>query len=338
MGASARAAGFVTIARPFRAGYWTDVLSVGANPQPPSALRSQRVGGVHILPAPSAPPAVKNTPPPAGEGQGVGASARAAGFVTIARPFRAGYWTDVLSVGANPQPPSALRSQRVGGVHILPAPSAPPAVKNTPPPAGEGQGVGASARAAGFVTIARPFRAGYWTDVLSVGVNPQPPSALRSQRVGGVHILPAPSAPSAVKNTPPPAGEGQGGGGISPRSGLRNYSPALQGRVLDRCSVRGGQPTAAKRAKVAEGWWCSHTPRALRALCGKKHPSPSGGGARGGGISPRSGLRNYSPALQGRVLDRCSVRGGQPTAAKRAKVAEGWWCSHTPLRPPRPRR
>ncbi len=43
----------------------------------------------------------------------------------------------------------------------------------TPPPAGKGQGVGASARATGFVPRARPLRAGCRTDVLLAALEPQ---------------------------------------------------------------------------------------------------------------------------------------------------------------------
>ncbi len=66
----------------------------------------------------------------------------------------------------------------------------------TPPPAGEGHGVGASARAAGFVPLARPSGPG----------------------TGQMFCPPLNSA-------------GAGSRGISPRSGLRNPSPALKGRA-----------------------------------------------------------------------------------------------------------
>ncbi|OAN49706.1 hypothetical protein A6A03_06505 [Chloroflexus islandicus] len=125
--------------------------------------------------------------------------------------------------------------------------------KQFPPPP---PGVGASARAAGFVTLARPFRAGRQTDGLS---------ALKSQRVEGPGVRVPCHRPdsdeacgaggiaaqsrkkhtsvivlrllclfaaiwrSAVTPYPrklPQRGRGKGGG-ISPRSGLRNPSPAL---------------------------------------------------------------------------------------------------------------
>lgn len=52
------------------------------------------------------------------------------------------------------------------------------------------------------------------------------------------------------------------------------------------------------------------------------HPAPSGGGVRGGGNSPRSGLRHRSPALKGRVLDQmfCTPLKGSGEKAHRARL------------------